>query len=100
MEQKKRSTIRKIESHKSEPFYLIVRGLEVGIVAGLVAVLYRYLLSFAENGMNSVLTYIKGKPMLSLTPYSTPEVKALWEPGFLWRCFHATSVQRLLYKAA
>lgn len=64
MEQKKRSTIRKIESHKSEPFYLIVRGLEVGIVAGLVAVLYRYLLSFAENGMNSVLTYIKGKPVL------------------------------------
>lgn len=63
-EQKKKSTIRKIETHKSEAFYLIVRGLEVGIVAGLVAVLYRYMLSFAENRLSDVLSYISHKPLL------------------------------------
>lgn len=62
-EQKKINTIRKIEEHKSEAFYLIVRGLEVGIVAGLVAVLYRYLLSFAEKKLFLVLDYIKGNPL-------------------------------------
>lgn len=62
-EQKKRNTIRKIEAHRSEAFYLIVRGLEVGIVAGLAAVLYRYLLSFAENRLGDVLKYIGANPL-------------------------------------
>ncbi len=61
-EQKKINTIRKIESHRSEPFYLIVRGLEVGIVAGLAAVLYRYLLSYAEDGLTGVLEQIRHNP--------------------------------------
>lgn len=63
MKQKEKNTFRKIEYHKKESFYLIVRGLEVGIVAGLIAVLYRYMLSFAESGLMSVLDFIKGSPV-------------------------------------
>lgn len=63
MKQKEKNTFRKIEYHKKESFYLIVRGLEVGVVAGLLAVLYRYLLSFAESGLMKVLDYIKGSPV-------------------------------------
>ena len=59
-EQKKLNTIRKIESKNSEAFFLVIRGLEVGLVAGLIAVLYRYMLSVAEDGLNKVLTFIHG----------------------------------------
>lgn len=62
MKQKEKNTFRKIEYHKKESFYLIVRGIEVGIAAGLIAVLYRYMLSFAENGLMKVLDFIKGSP--------------------------------------
>ncbi len=62
-EQKKINTVRKIETHKSEAFYLIVRGLEVGIVAGLIAVFYRYLLSFAENKLERVLQFVSHNPL-------------------------------------
>ena len=47
MRNKDKSTFRKIEFHRKESFYLLVRGLEVGIASGLIAVLYRFLLSFA-----------------------------------------------------
>lgn len=56
---KKLSTVRKLKSNRSEAFFLVVRGVEVGIFAGLVSVLYRYLLSFAENGLLSVLALVK-----------------------------------------
>lgn len=59
-EQKKLNTIRKIESKNSEAFFLVIRGLEVGLVAGLIAVLYRYMLSVAEDGLNKVLTFVHG----------------------------------------
>ncbi|MCH5320197.1 MAG: chloride channel protein [Eubacterium sp.] len=49
MKEKEKSTFRKIEYHKKESFYLIVRGLEVGVVAGLVSVLYRFILKNAES---------------------------------------------------
>lgn len=62
MREKKKTTFRKIEYHRKESFYLIVRGVEVGVVAGLVCVLYRFLLSNAENALMSVLEYIKGSP--------------------------------------
>lgn len=70
--QKKINTARKIEYHKKEAFFLLVRGIEVGVAAGLIAVLYRYLLSFAENGLMSVLDYVHGSSVkialfLSLT---------------------------------
>lgn len=59
-ERKKLSTIRKIKSGKAEAFFLAVRGVEVGIFAGLIAVLYRYLLSFAEKGLNTILSFVAG----------------------------------------
>lgn len=59
-EQKKLNTIRKIKSKNSEAFFLVIRGLEVGLFAGLIAVLYRYMLSVAENGLDKVLTFIHG----------------------------------------
>ncbi|MCM1115092.1 MAG: ClC family H(+)/Cl(-) exchange transporter [Clostridium sp.] len=63
MREKERTTFRKIELHRKEGFYLIVRGLEVGIAAGLVSVLYRFLLSFAENHLYRILDFIKGNPI-------------------------------------
>lgn len=49
MREKEKTTYRKIEYHKKESFYLIVRGLEVGVVAGLISVLYRFILTNAES---------------------------------------------------
>lgn len=63
MKEKEKSTYRKIEYHKKESFYLIVRGLEVGIVAGLISVLYRFLLSTAEKNLMNILDYVKGNPL-------------------------------------
>ncbi len=63
MKEKKKTTYRKIEYHRKESFYLIVRGLEVGIVAGLTAVFYRYALSFAETGLIKVLDFVRGNPL-------------------------------------
>ena len=62
MKEKGKSTFRKIEYHRKESFYLIVRGIEVGIAAGLVCVLYRFLLSKAEEYLYIVLDYVKGNP--------------------------------------
>lgn len=61
-ERKKLSTVRKIKSGKGEAFFLAVRGVEVGIFAGLIAVLYRYMLSFAESGLNKVLSFVSHNP--------------------------------------
>jgi H+/Cl- antiporter ClcA len=61
--EKKINTVRKIEYKNKESFYLIIRGLEVGICAGLVAVLYRYLLSIAEDKLMTVLDFVKGNPL-------------------------------------
>lgn len=63
MKEKEKTTYRKIEYHRKESFYLIVRGLEVGIVAGITAVLYRYALSYAEKGLMKVLDFVKGNPL-------------------------------------
>lgn len=63
MKEKKKSTFRKIEYHRKESFYLIIRGIEVGTAAGLICVLYRFLLSKAEEYLFTVLDYIKGNPL-------------------------------------
>lgn len=60
MKEKKKSTYRKIEYHRKESFFLLVRGVEVGVFAGLISVLYRFLLEVAENGTMKVLDTIKG----------------------------------------
>lgn len=62
MRKKEKSTIRKIEQKKTESIYLIIRGVEVGIAAGLICVLYRFMLSKAEEYLYNVLDYIKGSP--------------------------------------
>lgn len=62
MKEKKKSTFRKIEYHRKESFYLIIRGIEVGIFSGLICVLYRFLLSKAEEYLYTVLNYIHGNP--------------------------------------
>lgn len=63
MKKKEKTTFRKIEYHKKESFYLIVRGVEVGIAAGLISVLYRFLLSLAETNLYKILDYVKGSPI-------------------------------------
>ncbi len=64
MKEKEKTTYRKIEYSRKESFYLIVRGLEVGVAAGLISVLYRYALSFAESGLMSVIEKVKGNAVL------------------------------------
>lgn len=59
MKSKHKSTIRKIEYHRKESFYLIVRGLEVGLFSGIVAVLYRYLITFSEKWLMKVIDAVK-----------------------------------------
>lgn len=61
-QQKKINTLRKIEYGKKEAFHLIVRGLEVGVVASLVSVVYRFLLTNAEKYLGVILTEIAGNP--------------------------------------
>jgi len=62
MHSKEKSTIRKIRFKKTESIYLIIRGLEVGIASGLICVLYRYALQFAESSLMSVINFVKGSP--------------------------------------
>lgn len=63
MKEKRKSTFRKIEYHRKESIYLIIRGVEVGIAAGLICVLYRFLLSKAEAYLYTVIDYVKGNPL-------------------------------------
>ncbi|MBE6719490.1 MAG: ClC family H(+)/Cl(-) exchange transporter [Ruminococcaceae bacterium] len=63
MRNQEKSTIRKVGFHKSESIYLIIRGLEVGIASGLVCVLYRFALKYAEEGLMLTLDYVKSSPV-------------------------------------
>lgn len=60
MKKKEKTTFRKIEYRKKESFYLIVRGLEVGIVSGLISSLYRFLLQNAETLLMKASQFAKG----------------------------------------
>ncbi len=62
MSNKEKTTIRKLRFKKTESIYLIIRGLEVGIASGLICVLYRYALQFAESSLMKVLDFVKGSP--------------------------------------
>lgn len=63
MKEKRKTTLRKLENGRKESFYLIIRGLEVGITAGLTCVLYRFLLSFAEEKLMKIITAVSGNPL-------------------------------------
>lgn len=118
MNDKKRNTIRKIEQKNKEAFYLIVRGVEVGAVAGLIAVAYRFLLTLAEDRLMQVIDYVadnpariaiwlialavlglgvslimKWEPMASASgiPQTTGEVKGYFDPSW-WRVILAKLV--------
>ena len=62
MSNKEKTTLRKIRFKKTESIFLIIRGLEVGIASGLVCVLYRYALQYAESGLMSVLDFVQDSP--------------------------------------
>lgn len=63
MKNREKTTIRKIEFKRSESIYLIIRGVEVGVVAGLVCSLYRFLLQYAEDYLLKAIDYVKGSPL-------------------------------------
>ena len=63
MREKERGTLRKLEAKRKESIYLIIRGLEVGLVAGLISVLYRWLLSNAEGALGYIIEYVKDSPV-------------------------------------
>lgn len=63
MREKEKSTLRKIEHHSRESFYLIVRGAEVGLFAGLICVAYRKLLEMSEDALFLLMNYVKGSPL-------------------------------------
>ncbi len=63
MKEKRRTTLRKLENSRKESLYLIIRGVEVGIVSGLICVLYRYLLNFAEKYLLQIIELVKGSPI-------------------------------------
>jgi H+/Cl- antiporter ClcA len=63
MQYKEKTTLRKITQSRSEGIFLILRGIEVGVAAGLVCVAYRYALEIAEKGLNSVLEAVNGNPL-------------------------------------
>lgn len=62
MKEKRRTTLRKLENSRKESLYLIIRGVEVGIVSGLICVLYRYLLNFAEKYLLQIIDIVKTSP--------------------------------------
>ncbi|MBR2133613.1 MAG: ClC family H(+)/Cl(-) exchange transporter [Eubacterium sp.] len=66
MKEKKKSTYRKIEYHRKESLFLLIRGIEVGVFAGLVSVLYRFLLQIVESGTMKVLETVKGNPLYTV----------------------------------
>lgn len=66
MKKKAKSTYRKIEKRKSEPLYLILSGIGVGISAGLVCVLYRFMLSISEGTLFKVIEFVKGDPLKTI----------------------------------
>lgn len=62
MEESKTSQVLKEKDHFSNR--LLVEGLIVGVLAGIVAVIYRLLLSNAESFLFNVLNYIKTHPVM------------------------------------
>lgn len=65
MKEQEKTTLRKLRREKAESFFLIIRGAEVGVFAGLVCVLYRFLLSQAETMLYKVIDAVKGNPIKS-----------------------------------
>lgn len=65
MDKKEKSTLRKLKHKNYEDFLLIIRGAEAGVAAGLVCVLFRFLLSKAEEYLYIIIDAVKGSPLKS-----------------------------------
>ena len=59
----KKSTSHTLKRAQRFPVILIGEGLLVGIVGGLVVLLYRVALTYAGKWLNEVLAFIKGNPL-------------------------------------
>lgn len=62
----KKDTSYTIRRARRFPVILIGEGLLVGIIGGLVVLVYRIALSYAGDWLNQILSYIKGKPLAIL----------------------------------
>lgn len=66
MNKKEKNTLRKLQKRNYEGFLLIVRGIETGVAAGLVCVLFRFLLSKAEEYLYIIIESVKGSTVRSV----------------------------------
>ncbi|MCD7723852.1 MAG: ClC family H(+)/Cl(-) exchange transporter [Clostridiales bacterium] len=62
MKNKEKTTLRKIEYSRKESVYLIVRGLQAGVAAGIASVLYRLLIVKAQDIMLKINEYTGANP--------------------------------------
>ena len=60
MKNKKGSTVDLLETAKNFKYILIIEGIATGLIAGLVAVIYRILLGYAEDFIGFIANTIKG----------------------------------------
>lgn len=65
MDQREKNTLRKLKHKNYEDFLLIIRGIESGVAAGLVCVLFRFLLSKAEEYLYIIIDAVKTSPWRS-----------------------------------
>lgn len=63
MENTEKNTAKKLKNKKRGGLLLIAQGITAGAAAGLVCVLYRFLLSKAEEYLYTVLDFVKGSPL-------------------------------------
>lgn len=90
MENTAKSTYRKIQQPRREALFLVIRGVEVGLFAGLTAVLYRFLLQCAENGLMKVISTVRGNGLYT----------ALWFGALILMGLFVAEVNRLEPDAA
>ncbi len=57
------STLKPLRQQQKQGLYWIICGALVGGAAGIVCVLYRYLLTYAEKYLFKIIDYIKGNPL-------------------------------------
>lgn len=54
------ATLRHLEKHRTESLRFVLDGILVGMAAGLTTVFYRFLLSYAEEGLFQIIDFIQG----------------------------------------
>ncbi|MDD6212336.1 MAG: chloride channel protein, partial [Clostridiales bacterium] len=64
MKKRKNESLHILENKKTESLIFVTDGLLAGAAAGLVSILYRFLLTNAETILRQILAFIKGNPLL------------------------------------